>query len=205
MTARLVLRCTPALMPSAPSPLDALDRHLRAGDRPAALDAARALFARLAVEDVALGYAAATVLHRWNLGRAVISDLIREAWWENRVKIPAAIARSFPVYLRTINEGPPYGVNPRCFAEARPVLAYCDDVGAGVDDLQGLREVGRTRFFAEPFMWLQGERACVLLQVDGPGEVSFRSRGRGEFCLEVHHARPDGTFVAIVRDDFCLK
>lgn len=192
-------------MPSAPSLLDALDRHLRAGDHPAALDAARRLFARLEGEDFALGYAAAAVLHRAGDGRGVISALIREAWWENRVKIPAAVARSFPVYLRTIDEGPRYGVNPRCFPEARPVLAYCDDVGSKVDDLQGLREVGRTRFAAEPFMWLERERACVLLQVDAPGEVSFRARGCGEFCLEVHHARPDGTFVAIARDDFCLK
>lgn len=192
-------------MSGAPRDLDALDRHLRDGDHPAALAAARRLFARLASQDFALGYAAAAVLHRSPAGRDVISDLVREAWWENRVKVPAAIARSFPVYLHSIADGPRYRVNPRCFPEARPVLAYCDDVGSAVEDLKGLREVGRARFVGDGFMWLEGERECVLLQVDAPGEVSFRARGRGEFCAEVHHARPDGTFVPMVREDFCLK
>ena len=167
----------------------------------------RRLFARLETLDYELGYAAATVVFRAREGRSVLSDVIRDNWWENRVKIPAAIARSFPVYLHSITDGPRYGVNPRCFSEAQTLLAYCDDVGAEVDDLRGLRVVGRARIKAPPFMWLGDERDAVLLQVDATveGGVSFRSRGVGEFCVEVYHARPDGTYVAIERDDFCLK
>ena len=167
----------------------------------------RRLFAQLETLNYKLGYQAATVVFRASEGRRVLSDLIRENWWENREKIPAAIARSFPVYLRSIKDGARYGVNARCFTEERPVLAYCDDVGSQVDDLRGLREVGRARFTAEPFMWLTGERECALLEIDltFTGDVSFRSRGVGEFCVEVYHARPDGTYVAIERDEFCFK
>ncbi len=193
--------------PETPPLLDDLVRHLRERKRDSSLDAMRRLFARLEALDYELGYTAATVVFNASEGRSVLSDLIRENWWENREKIPAAIARSFPVYLRSITNGPRYGVNPRCFTEAQPTLAYCDDIGSEVDDLRGLRVVGRARFKAPPFMWLGDERECVLLQVDATfeGEVSFRSRGVGEFCVEVYHARPDGTYVAIERDDFCLK
>lgn len=187
--------------------LDVLDRHLQDRQKGPALEAMRQLFARLETVAYDFGYGAATVVFRTSEGRRMLSELIRENWWENRVRIPAAIARSFPVSLRSISNGVCYRVNPRCFVDEQPVLAYCDDVGSLVDNLRGLREVGRARFTAEPFMALECERECALLALDPTftGEVSFRSRGVGEFCTEVYHARRDGTYVAIERDDFCLK
>lgn len=96
------------------------------------------------------------------------------------------------------------------FPEAGPVFAYADELGGRIEVLGGLEVAGRMTIEGQPpYMWLHGPRDCVLLKANADGarerRGAFRSRGVGEFCLEVYHVRPDLSVELIGRGDFCFK
>ena len=58
------------------------------------------------------------------------------------------------------------------------------------------------------YMWLDGTRHCRLLRATQSRETncaSFRSRGVGEFCLEIYYVPTDAAPRLLWRDDFILK
>lgn len=111
------------------------------------------------------------------------------------------------VRLASISSGADFVIDLARCAEA--AFAYVDDVGCGVQILDGLALDGRITIPDRPrFMWLDGPRDCVLLRPtdDGmkSGRASFRSLGVGEFCVEIYLVRSDGSTELIHENDFCL-
>ena len=111
------------------------------------------------------------------------------------------------IVLASISEGAVFEIDLDGFTEPDPTFAYCDDVGSRVDRLDGLEEVGTAEIEGDDFGGLHGARQARLLRATQSGGVArFRSRGVGEFGLEVHHVRADGSAPQLLwRDDFCFK
>lgn len=107
-----------------------------------------------------------------------------------------------PVVLTDFTRGPVFEIDLRWFPEPEPVFAYCDDDGSVVDQLEGLEHAGTLELERD-----HTTRRCRLLRAtrDAGPLVRLRSRGVGEFWLEIHHVPPDGAPRLLWRDDFCLK
>jgi len=115
------------------------------------------------------------------------------------------------VILRRISRGAEFEINLAAFPEAEPLFAYVDDVGCGVEPLEGLVVDGVIAIAGQPpYMWLKGLRNCVLLKAPADRRegtrAAFRSLGVGEFCLEIYHVLPnEGGAELLHRDDFIFK
>ena len=110
----------------------------------------------------------------------------------------------------SITHGADLEIDLSTFSESDPVFAYVDDTGHGVMPLSGLDVEGRMTIPDQPdFMWLKGDRDCVVLKANEQGRKEgravLRSLGIGEFCLEVYHVCPDQTVDLIHRCDYIFK